>query len=474
MPRFLPFAGLRYSRSHVAALDDVVCPPYDVISESERSALEARSPYNIVRLELPHDETDGDRYRGAAILLDAWRDGGVLHRDGTPRFYGYRMRFTDPGGSARQTVGVIGALGLEVPGSGVLPHEETTPKAKTDRLDLLRATRSNLSPIWGLSPGSGLSQSCRPPAHPADHATDDDRVIHELWPITDRDQVAAVTNAVGSQPVLIADGHHRYETALAYRDERAAAGVAGEDDDFVMALVVELAEEQLTVQAIHRLLLGLPAGFDLLAALEPWFDVTPTGPADRTIADRMADAGAMAVLTRSGAWLARPRPVLHDATTHDLDSSRLDVALAQLPPHQLLFQHGWDRCRRRGGDRPGRRRRPAAAGDRRPDRRHQPGRGADAAQDHVLLAQAPHRDGGSGAGRLKVKGPDVPGRAMGRRRENSDLLRQFLSTEAVRCCRLWTHLSAWYLLCPADAGAAVTALWRRPCCVMAAGRRHRR
>jgi uncharacterized protein (DUF1015 family) len=342
VPRFLPFTGLRYSRSHVAALDDVVCPPYDVISESERALLEARSPYNIVRLELPHDNGGGDRYQQAATLLDGWRDGGVLHRDKSPRFYGYRMRFTDPGGARRQTVGVIGALGVEAPGSGVLPHEETTPKAKSDRLELLRATRANLSPIWGLSPGSGLSRHCTPPEHPADHVTDEDRVVHELWPITEADRVAAITEAVGSQPVLIADGHHRYETALAYRHERTALGSAGEDDDFVMALVVELAEEQLTVQAIHRLVLDLPDGFDLPAALEPWFDVTPTAPADRTIAGRMADAGALAVLTRSDTWLARPRPALAAAANHDLDSSRLDVALAQLPPHQLLFQHGWD------------------------------------------------------------------------------------------------------------------------------------
>lgn len=340
MPRFLPFTGLRYSRSHVPSLDDVVCPPYDVISEQERVALEARSPYNIVRLELPHDDGGGDKYERAATLLDGWRDGGVLHRDASPRFYGYRMRFTDPSGAARQTVGVVGAL--EVSGSGVLPHEETTPKAKSDRLDLLRATRTNLSPIWGLSPGSGLSRHCRPPEHPVDHATDDDRVVHELWPIGEPDRVAAITEAVASQPVLIADGHHRYETVLAYRAERAGQDVAGPDEDFVMALVVELADEQLTVQAIHRLLLDLPPAFDLPAALEPWFDVTPTAPPDRTIAARMADAGALAVLTRNGAWLARPRPAVREAAGHDLDSSRLDVARAQLPPHQVLFQHGWD------------------------------------------------------------------------------------------------------------------------------------
>jgi uncharacterized protein (DUF1015 family) len=345
VPSFHPFPGLRYSRSHVASLADVVCPPYDVISESERIALEAKSPSNIVRLELPRDDDSGrggDRYQRAAALLDAWRDGGILHRDAVPAFYGYRMRFTGPTGAPRQTVGVIGALELEPPGSGILPHEETTPKAKTDRLELLRATRANLSPIWGLSPAAGLSAQCPPPAHPAEHVTDPDRVIHEVWPITDSDQIKTIRAAVESQPVLIADGHHRYETALAYREEQHRSGGKGVDEEFVMALIVELAEDHLTVQAIHRLLEGLPAGFDLPAALDEWFDVTPTAPADRSITTRMAEAGALAVLTRSGAWLARPRPALLKAAAHDLDSSRLDVALGALDINQVVFQHGWD------------------------------------------------------------------------------------------------------------------------------------
>ena len=129
-----------------------------------------------------------------------------------------------------------------------------------------------------------------------------------MWPIIDVDQIDAIQALVESEPVLIADGHHRYETALAYRDERRQHGTARADDDFVMALIVELADEQLTVQAIHRLIDGLPSGFDLPAALAPWFDVTPTAPADRTITIRMAEAEAIAVLTRTGAWLARPLP----------------------------------------------------------------------------------------------------------------------------------------------------------------------
>jgi uncharacterized protein (DUF1015 family) len=342
VPRFLPFPGLRYSHSHIRALDDVVCPPYDVISETERLALEARSPYNIVRLELPAGE--GDRYRQAAVLLDGWRDGGVLHRDVGAAFYGYRMSFTDPTGSRRQTLGVIGALGVEPPGDGILPHEETTPKAKTDRLELLRATRANLSPIWGLSPSATLSDLLDSPSHPADHAVDDDGVRHEVWAITQPERVASISAAIEAHPVLIADGHHRYETALTYRDEQARAGSSSEDANFVMALVVELSEEQLTVQAIHRLISELPDGFDVLAELEKWFELVPTAPVDRTIGVRMLDAEALTVLTRNGAWLACPRSAVAGRASHDLDSSRLDVALNGFPPHHLTYQHGWDNC----------------------------------------------------------------------------------------------------------------------------------
>jgi uncharacterized protein (DUF1015 family) len=336
MPRFEPFAGLRYSSSHIRSLDDVVCPPYDVISETERAALVGRSPYNVVRLELPEGP---DAYEGAARLLDSWRDGGVLARDHQPCFYGHRMTTRDARGVTRSSIGVIGALGLEPPGSGILPHEETTPKAKTDRLELLRAARANLSPIWVLSPALGLAGLCSPPEHPACHATDEHGARHELWPISDPDQVAAISELVGSKPVLVADGHHRYETALTYQGE---IGSGPGDHNAVMALVVELAPEQLTVQAIHRVLTDLPAGTDLLTSLGKWFDITPTSPVDSTVLERMDDAGALAVVTPESTWLARPSPEVAAAAIHDLDSSRLDVVLADLPGTGIRFQHGWD------------------------------------------------------------------------------------------------------------------------------------
>ncbi len=344
VPRFEPFTGLRYSLSHIGSLDDVVCPPYDVIADDERAALERRSPNNVVRLELPRRDNGADPYQGAARLLDSWRDGGVLHRDATPAFYGHRMAFRDPSGAARMTVGVIGAMGLEPPGDGILPHEETTPKAKSDRLALIRATRANLSPIWALTPAPGLAELADPPAHPAEHSTTDDLVTHELWPITERERVESIRALVTSQPLLIADGHHRYETALTFQGERHAQGEPAGGPDAIMTLVVELDEQQLSVQAIHRLLTGLPPSLDLVAALEPAFDLRPTSAVDTTIGQRMLDDGALAVVTPAGTWLARPKQATVAAATHDLDSSRLDVALAALPPHEVTFQHGWGMC----------------------------------------------------------------------------------------------------------------------------------
>ena len=156
---------------------------------------------------------------------------------------------TDSAG--RSTTGVIGALGLAEPGDegDVLPHEQTLPKPKSDRLDLLRATRANLSPIWGLSMAAGVTATFDPTDdEPVADVYDDDGVRHQLWVLSDPDAVAAVRESVGSAPVVLADGHHRYETARAYQAEcRAANGGQPGPYDFVMALVVELAEEQLNV-----------------------------------------------------------------------------------------------------------------------------------------------------------------------------------------------------------------------------------
>lgn len=340
MTQFRPFIGTRYSPEAVE-LEDVISPPYDVISEAERGELERTSPYNSVRLELPQEENGRDRYASAADRLEQWLAKSVLIDDPEPSFYVYRMGFRDDQGRPRQTTGAFGALALSDPSEGeILPHEETTPKAKDDRLNLLRATQTNLSPIWVLSPTNGLSQICDVADPPVARATDVDGVHHRLWRVTQPGVCDAISEIVGSAPVLVADGHHRFETALAYREERREAGAASTGDDSILALAVELAEEQLTVQAIHRLVSGLPEGFDIPGAFEAWFDLFETEAASETITDRMAEAGALTLITRQGTWLMRPKATTDDSP-HDLDSSRIQRPLAELPNASIVYQHGW-------------------------------------------------------------------------------------------------------------------------------------
>jgi hypothetical protein len=189
MPRFEPFAGLRYHAD--IDLDAVTAPPYDVIDEQERAALAARTGYNAVRVDLPVDgegEPGEDRYATAARFLAEFVADGVLVHDDAPSLYVYRMGHRDETGAPRQTTGVIGALGIELPGEGdVLPHEQTTPKAASDRLELLRATAANLSPIWGLSLGEGSRRCARRSRGAARRSLHrPEGVHHRIWRVTAR------------------------------------------------------------------------------------------------------------------------------------------------------------------------------------------------------------------------------------------------------------------------------------------------
>jgi uncharacterized protein (DUF1015 family) len=339
MARFEPFRGLRYDDERLD-YGLVTAPPYDVIDEDERAALAARHPHHAVHLDLPIDEGDVSRYDVACRTLREWRDRGVLVEDPDPTFYVYRMGYKDETGRLRQTAGVIGALELARPGTGgVLPHEQTTPKAKSDRLEMLRYCRANLSAVWGLSTAAGLSGLCELPGPPVAAWTDGEGVHHRLWTITQPGVVEAIASAVSSEPVVIADGHHRWSTSLQYRDERHEAGDGAGPWDLAMTYVVELVEEQLAVRPIHRLVNGLPEGFDLLEALAATFEPFDAGPVGPELADRMDDAGALGLVTPDGAWLLRPRPEALEGV-RDLDSSRLDHALRAVPDVALTFQHG--------------------------------------------------------------------------------------------------------------------------------------
>ena len=338
MPRFEPFIGIRYDTT---SLDPalITAPPYDVISPSDRVALIASAPANVVRIDLPVD--GDDPYGDAAQLFNRWRTEGTFVVDSEPSFTVYRMEAPDENGIIRRTTGVIGAMELTRPGEGdILPHEFTTPKAKSDRLDLLRSTRSNLSAVWGLSPATGLTALLDTTDAPLCRF-EADGVTHTVWRITDEARINAIRSAISSAPIVIADGHHRYETSLAYRDERRTSDGDGGAANAVMTFVVELVEDELDVAPIHRLISDLPDEVDLLAAFDPFFESEPFPGSGQPTVRELQELGGLALVTSEGTWLLRPRPNTI-AATRDLDSSRLDLALAALPDHSLVYQHGVD------------------------------------------------------------------------------------------------------------------------------------
>lgn len=346
VPPFLPFPGIRYRPELDPAA--VTAPPYDVIDADDREALVARSDRNAVHVDLPLEADGDDRYRRAAALFDAWRQDGTLVTDPTPTFTLYRMAYADDRGRARRTLGVIGALELSGPDEGrILPHEHTTRKARTDRLDLLRASCTNLSAVWMLSLADGLTGLIEPEGAPDATWVDDDGVEHATWTVTDADRLRAISERVGTAPVVVADGHHRYETSLAHRDERRAA--AGPDvelaSDAFMCLVVELTDDELTVRPIHRLVAGADAGavHDHLVGhgFAPVDDGRIAADEVRSgaVLDRMDRAGAVAVVGPDGsATLLAPDPEAF-ADADDLDSARVGAALDG-SGWDVTFQHG--------------------------------------------------------------------------------------------------------------------------------------
>ncbi len=276
MPRLSPFAALRYT-GRAGKLEDVIAPPYDVIDEDMAEELRSRNPHNAVRLVLPKGGEDA-RYRSAATTLEAWKASGVLATDEEPGVYCYRQLYKHEGTSVAR-LALFAALDLvPLDGGDVLPHEQTHAGPKKDRLALTLATKTQLSPVFmtGRDPESALLTALRAvteASSPDVTGRTPDGIDHALWRI-DGESATDLCALVGSQPLLIADGHHRYETAL-----EASRQLNLDSARQMLVCVVSEADPGLVIQPTHRTLTSLPASLSgtLRAKLAAWFDMSPLG-----------------------------------------------------------------------------------------------------------------------------------------------------------------------------------------------------
>lgn len=262
------FRGWRYDVSQVGDLSDVTCPPYDVIDADFQEKLYQQHPCNVIRLELnrdePGDPNTDERYSRASSFLHRWQQQGVLLQERDPAVYAYHQVFTWEGQTYTRR-GFMARIRLERFGEGkVFPHEQTLSGPKLDRLKLLRACQVNFSPIFGLYPDDG--GAVQKPLEDAIltltplEATDHLGVLHRLWPVSDLATIQAVHQKIFDKPVFIADGHHRYETAVNYRDELAAAGKLGGPDtspNFALMHFVGMSDPGLVILPTHRLVTGV-------------------------------------------------------------------------------------------------------------------------------------------------------------------------------------------------------------------------
>jgi uncharacterized protein (DUF1015 family) len=280
MAHIHPLLALRYDLEVTDGLDPVVAPPYDVIDAEQRAALAARSPYNVVSIDLPEDPAGGDPYAHAATLIAQWEDDGALVRDPEPAVYALVQDYAAPDGSQQTRRGFLTRVRVEEYGPGkIRPHERTHPGPKEDRLRLTRATEANLSPIFSLysDPQQNAWRALEPftTQEPWGSATDADGTLNRVWRITDPKAIELTQHALAGVELLIADGHHRYETARVYADEIGGEGA----HRFVLMCLVALEDPGLLVFPTHRLVSGLQGDSErqeaLAATIKEHFEIEP-------------------------------------------------------------------------------------------------------------------------------------------------------------------------------------------------------
>jgi len=299
MAEFVPFCGYRFDPAVAGDLGSVIAPPYDVIDGALRGMLYRQSEHNIARLTHA-DRLPGDRpYETAAKLWSEWRAGGVVKRDQQPSFYVYEQLFQAHGRNFSR-MALLGLVRLKPADQSILPHEDTLTGPRVDRLDLLRATRTNFGPVFGLCPNGGSrlagllaevkSQPCLV------QATDRERNLHNLWTVSDPEFVRQVQEVMAGTEILIADGHHRLETAVAYAAENPNWPAA----QYRLIALVNMADPGLLILPIHRCVKKVAdfAPREFLERLRRHFDVR-TYPGERP-AVRNAVRDAMAEQRREG------------------------------------------------------------------------------------------------------------------------------------------------------------------------------
>jgi len=277
-----PLRALHYDPTRTGGLQPVAAPPYDVIDEAQRAALVERSPYNAVEVDLPRDPAGGDPYAYAAATLERWLADGVLVRDAEPALWALEQEYTGPDGQRRTRRGFFARVRVEDYGAGrIRPHERTHPGPKEDRLRLTRATGANLSPIFSLydDPAGAAWDALAPHVvgEPWGEVGEEDGTVHRLWRVGDAGPIEAVRAALAQAELLIADGHHRYETAQVHARETGdpAAG-------WVLMCLVALQDPGLTVFPTHRLLTDLDEArrTELQRVLAASFDAADVEPGE--------------------------------------------------------------------------------------------------------------------------------------------------------------------------------------------------
>ena len=281
MPEIVPFKGILYNSELLVNASGLICPPYDVISDELQQQLYASSEFNAIRLELP---LESDPYAAAALRIGEWLRDGELQNDPIPAIYPYFQTFQDSEGNPHTRIGFFAAMKLhEFAEKKVLPHEKTLSGPKADRLNLFRKTKTNISSIFGLYADEGNTADGLLRAFTETHEPIVDAhfqgVRNQLWRITDPVLIEQLQHSLLQRTVYIADGHHRYETGVNYRNERAAANpshTGQEPYNFILTYLANIYDEGLLIFPIHRLVHSLE-GFDtsdLKARFEEFFTIT--------------------------------------------------------------------------------------------------------------------------------------------------------------------------------------------------------